>query len=447
MTDLERKEQLIFSNTNTSSNVAVFGSKAQTGTMEFSDDPNIIQGVNNNGANWNNGWNSAVLNGNSPLMEDFNAISYVNSYNLAYLLQKGVAEWSENTTYFRGNICMVINENFEPTLYYSYIDSNKGNNPSTDENETYWKQLQLGGTGAPVGSIITSTIPLNNANLHLADGTKLAPTGIYEKFYNFMNNLKETNPDIFCTEEEYEKTLTINKVGNCGKYVITDEYIRLPTINGWIETTTQIDSNGTINQPGLPIIRGSVGLLGTQGFSELDAPFFDNGNTVDANNTGHSSIYHGKYLGFNASLSSPIYGSSTEVTSRGIKYLVYIVIGNKLSGADELITQANKIMADVDFKLKEQDSKISSYYMPDYTTAVSITGNFTAQYAGWLIGSCSTASTTDSYSYINNIKISSEWEDYQDIQVLMDKGDIFTTNAKNIELKFLKLKGETVTNN
>ena len=135
MTNLSRKEQLIFANNKTNNQVAVFGSKAQSGTMSFSDDPNIIQSVEDRGVNWNNGWESAVINGNSPLMEDFNAISYVNSYNIAYILQKGIPEYSSNTTYYKGNLCLFINEGI-PSLYYSLIDNNKGNDPI--EETTKW---------------------------------------------------------------------------------------------------------------------------------------------------------------------------------------------------------------------------------------------------------------------------------------------------------------------
>ena len=129
MTNLSRKEQLIFANNKTNNQVAVFGSKAQSGTMSFSDDPNIIQNIEDEGVNWHNGWEAAVINGNSPLMEDFNAISYVNSYNMAYILQKGIPEYSSNTTYYKGNLCLIINKYGIPSLYYSLIDNNKGNDP------------------------------------------------------------------------------------------------------------------------------------------------------------------------------------------------------------------------------------------------------------------------------------------------------------------------------
>ncbi len=303
MTDLERKEQLIFSSENINNNVAVFGSKAQTGTMEFSNDPNIIQGINNNGINWNNGWSSAVLNGNSPLMEDFNAVSYVNSYNLAYLLQKGIAEWSENTTYFKGNICMVINSKNEPNLYYSYTDNNKGNNPINDTDGNNWRILQFGGSGAPAGTLITSTVPLTDANLHLADGSKIVYNGIYKDFYSFMEKLydNETIRDnIFCTEEEYNNSISL--YGNCGKYVfVKNEYVRLLTINGWIETTTDINNNGVSNEIGLPDHYHTANLQGTYDKTHSLDNIFAGADYGDTRGIGTTS---------NASSSNSIYGKS-----------------------------------------------------------------------------------------------------------------------------------------
>lgn len=135
-TNLTRKQQKIFAGntTITDEQIAVFGSKTQTGTMTFSKDPDVIQNEN-----WQKGWQNATVIDEAPFEEDFNAISFVNSYNTAYLLQKGIPEYSENTTYFKGSICMIIDNNGEPTIYYSKTDNNTGNNPATDS--TNWANL------------------------------------------------------------------------------------------------------------------------------------------------------------------------------------------------------------------------------------------------------------------------------------------------------------------
>lgn len=134
-TNLTRKQQKIFAGntTITDEQIAVFGSKTKTGTMQFSLDPDSIQTES-----WGEGWQGATVLEQAPFEEDFNAISFVNSYNIAYLFQKGIPEYSENTTYFKGSICLVI-DNDKPTLYYSKTDNNTGNNPATDS--TNWSNL------------------------------------------------------------------------------------------------------------------------------------------------------------------------------------------------------------------------------------------------------------------------------------------------------------------
>lgn len=134
-TNLQRKQQKIFAGntTITDEQIAVFGSKTKTGTMQFSLDPDSIQTES-----WGEGWQGATVLEQAPFEEDFNAVGFVDSYNIAYLLQKGIPEYSENTTYFKGSICLVIN-NDKPTLYYSKTDNNTGNNPATDS--TNWANL------------------------------------------------------------------------------------------------------------------------------------------------------------------------------------------------------------------------------------------------------------------------------------------------------------------
>ncbi len=166
-TNLTRKQQKIFAGntTITDEQIAVFGSKTQTGTMTFSKDPDVIQNEN-----WQKGWQNATVIDEAPFEEDFNAISFVNSYNTAYLLQKGIPEYSKNTTYFKGSICMIIDNSGKPTLYYSKTDNNLNHNPTTDT--TNWANLY---------SYISSLI---SDNFALIDGSNVV-------FNNLSTNAKD----------------------------------------------------------------------------------------------------------------------------------------------------------------------------------------------------------------------------------------------------------------
>lgn len=175
-TNLTRKQQKIFAGNTTISEeqIAVFGSKTQTGTMAFSKDPDIIQNEN-----WQNGWQNATVLEEAPFEEDFNAISFVNSYNTAYLLQKGIPEYSASTTYFKGSICLLIDNDGNPTLYYSKTDNNTGNNPATDSAN--WSNLY---------SYILSLI---NNNFVKLDGSNAEFNNLSANAISNIQNL--TNPD------------------------------------------------------------------------------------------------------------------------------------------------------------------------------------------------------------------------------------------------------------
>ena len=105
--------------------IAEFGTKA-AGVPVFNSDPAAIQT-----AEWLSGWTAAVLavagGVNQPCLEDRNAVDYVLSYQIAYLLQSGIAEWDPATVYFNLNsFCVAAG-----VIYQSKLDNNIGNPPAT----------------------------------------------------------------------------------------------------------------------------------------------------------------------------------------------------------------------------------------------------------------------------------------------------------------------------
>ena len=98
-TKLVRKLQKIFAETAGFNQKAKIGSLA-AGVPEFTTDIELMQ---SNG-NYSGGWFSTVLGGNSPAIQDMNALDNLITYQLAYLMQSGVAEWDPNTHYFIGSL-------------------------------------------------------------------------------------------------------------------------------------------------------------------------------------------------------------------------------------------------------------------------------------------------------------------------------------------------------
>lgn len=120
MAKIPRKLARLFGNTPSSDEVAQFGSLA-AGTPTFSTDPDTIQAL----SNWANGWYAATIGNNAPTTQDLNAVCIVLSYFICYMLQEGVAEWENATTYYQNSI---VNDLAGIGLMFSLTDSNQGNN-------------------------------------------------------------------------------------------------------------------------------------------------------------------------------------------------------------------------------------------------------------------------------------------------------------------------------
>lgn len=129
MPRITRAQQKIFAEN--ASNNGVFGS-LQSNDPVTSSDPATIQSR----AAFGNGWNDATYSAELlPPLEEFQAIQYVVTRQLAYLLQEGIPEWDTNTTYYKGSMVKVVSGDTY-TLFESIIDNNTGNLTS---DTTKWK--------------------------------------------------------------------------------------------------------------------------------------------------------------------------------------------------------------------------------------------------------------------------------------------------------------------
>ena len=124
--------------------IAQFGSLAASAAA-YSTDPATIQAL----SEWLAGWNSALVSGAAPAIEDMNAVHYVFGYQLAYLLQQGIAEWDAGTTYYTNGFC-----SYNGVIYQSLADANLNNTPSLDG--AYWVPFNSG--IAPWNAIVSYSV-------------------------------------------------------------------------------------------------------------------------------------------------------------------------------------------------------------------------------------------------------------------------------------------------
>lgn len=132
MARIPRKTQKIFAGS--ASNNGVFGSAAD-GTKVLSNDLATLQGK----PAFLTGWLSAVIGDKKfPPLEEFQALNYINTSQLAYLFQEGIAAWDVGTTYFTNSI---VKKAGTYELYGSKVDNNTGNTLPVGVSDANWQFL------------------------------------------------------------------------------------------------------------------------------------------------------------------------------------------------------------------------------------------------------------------------------------------------------------------
>ena len=131
-TNLPRVTQKVFAQN--AEKIGQFGS-AKNGSPFPTGDIEQIQAL----SAWNDGWSAAVVsNRNYPPLEEMTGVQKVFSQQIAYLLEKGMPEWDDGTTYFKDDMCRVARQ-----FYYSLTDNNIGNDPTTDRtNWNIWNPAE-----------------------------------------------------------------------------------------------------------------------------------------------------------------------------------------------------------------------------------------------------------------------------------------------------------------
>ena len=241
-----------------------------------------------------------------------------------------------------------------------------------------------------IGQIIQSTIPLTDAGLHLLDGSLIQGGGIYDDFVQYIAGLVNTYPQCFCSEAEWQQS--VNTYGVCGKFVYSNNSVRLPKITGFIEGTVDSNALGDLVTAGLPNITGFTDWwsYGT-GTNNPTGAFY---STLSANNSPDSGSNPGQLLSFDASRSSSIYGNSNTVQPQSIKVFYYIVIATTTKtdievDIDEIVTDLNALTGQMSNlnTLVQQMSIVFNNLYPVGSVYLGIQNNGTCPIASLIPGS------------------------------------------------------------
>lgn len=432
MANLSRKTAKIFGETATTTGndpeIGQFGS-AKAGTYVGTNDIDTIQAL----PAWSNGWVDAVTPTQQfPPLPEMTAVHHVMSYQLAYMLQKGIPDWLSTETYYQNDFCKSGNK-----MYYSLVDNNTNNAP--ESSPTYWEEFSSGAS-RNIGEIVASTIPLTDAGLHLLDGS-LIQYGSYQAFVDYIADLYDSGDytAIFETEANWQTAVTT--YGVCGKFVYdsVNNTVRLPKITGIVEGTTDLTALGDLVEAGLPNITGTF-IATTWTNAPTSTGAFSTSSTATSGYRGTSPNDCQWTVTLNAANSSSIYGNSPTVQPQTIKVLYYIVIANSTKtqiqvDIDEIATDLNG-KADVDLTNVNNSGKIlmSRMGMPSSTytdlTLGASGSTYTAPSNGWVYIS-KQAGTSGKYVLIAvdgkmNVQThASANSDYLEIYMPVLQGDVF----------------------
>ena len=147
-----------------------------------------------------------------------------------------------------------------------------GGNYKGSELEAYIHEHCGGGGGLEVGDIgftqgyIDET---KNQRRYLNKADNYIIQEQFEEFTTWLKNSAVLNPDMVCTNEEYEIALAMSVDNVCDKYVIDDEAgtIRLPKYPDYFI------NNLTVPSGNIPVVGNGMGLGLTDG-SQYGAPFY-----------------------------------------------------------------------------------------------------------------------------------------------------------------------------
>ena len=326
-----------------------------------------------------------------PERADFNGMFYLSTDQRVFLQNGGVITFSEDVStsiggYPKNAVLAYFDEKGEYHLAQSLMDDNTYNFVESPEylDGIHWQKINMGGSSRNIGEIVTSTLPLTDAGLHLLDGSLLQGGGIYNSFVSYIANLYETNStaSYFATEEDWQAS--VSSYGVCAKYVYNseDNTVRLPKITGLIEGTVDTNALGQLVEAGLPALTvntggdhthtGTTATAGNHQHSMTlemragnggpNAPGWGADNGILPAQTIYTTINGDHTHTFTAAsagahthtLSGAGIGNSNTVQPQTVKAFVYVVVATSVK--EDIVLDIDNIAADLNAKADKADT-------------------------------------------------------------------------------------------
>ena len=273
----------------------------------------------------------------------------VNANNKLDETQVGLKVYSATETYSLGEWVKSSGK-----IYESLTQGNLGNDLT---NETYWKEVRLGGgSGLELCDIGMALYVDETKGLRrYLNGQIVDINTNTQAFLNRLQQITTLYPSLLCTENEWQTAKTNSAFGQVGKFVFNYSggeivSVRLPRVVN-IQGVFDLQNLGMTVGAGLPNITGNTGYGTTLGSA---TGCFYIGNTAYVH-LG-ASAGNAPSGAFDASRSNPIYGNSNTVQPEAIQYPYFIQIATGSETENNII---NEIELNNPFSLF--DSKYSDH--------------------------------------------------------------------------------------
>lgn len=225
---------------------------------------------------------------------------------------------------------------------------------ATETRAVTLKQLRAWlGSSLPTGLIIPAVGKISDERFTLLDGKTLPRAGTYEAFCNKVVSEVQAGNWFACSEDEYNSD--ISTYGQCGKFVVSDDYIRIPKITRFIGATVTLSEIGITYKESLPNITGSFTNENNAGVGS--GAIYKTSNNRKSGRNGNDN--YNDWFYFDASRSSSTYKDGAKVNPEHTKYPYYMVISTEGQTA-EVGIDINKVYEDMNLKANTSLSNLTA---------------------------------------------------------------------------------------
>ena len=251
---------------------------------------------------------------------------------------------------------------------------------STDTKSVSLKQLRAWlGSSLPTGFIIASFGKMDDERFTLLDGKTLSKQGTYGAFCAKVEEQVQAGKWFACSEEEYNADILAS--GQCSKFVIGVDYVRIPKLGNSL-------CSGVVDGK-IPVVGNGITLGLTNGSSNValvnDA---NEGTRVFVNTGGYGQPLRTSSYG--GVTTTGVYGVTTDATKSGIEGKInsvevfyYMVVSTEGQTA-KVGVDINKVYEDINLKANTSLSNIDGNI--DYVVEKGSNGDYWYRKykSGWL---------------------------------------------------------------